>query len=94
MDFVDKVKANIERNGMLDPEQHVIVALSGGADSVALLAVLTTLGYRCTAAHCDFHLRGEESERDRRHAAMTAARFNAEYEEIHVSYSHLWRPAR
>ncbi|WP_304471610.1 ATP-binding protein, partial [uncultured Muribaculum sp.] len=51
---------------MLDPEQHVIVALSGGADSVALLAVLTTLGYRCTAAHCDFHLRGEESERDRR----------------------------
>nr|WP_303331736.1 tRNA lysidine(34) synthetase TilS [uncultured Muribaculum sp.] len=83
MDFVDKVKANIERNGMLDPEQHVIVALSGGADSVALLAVLTALGYRCTAAHCDFHLRGEESERDRRHAAMTAARFNAEYEEIH-----------
>ena len=44
MDFVDKVKANIERNGMLDPEQHVIVALSGGADSVALLAGLTPLG--------------------------------------------------
>ena len=86
MDFVDKVKANIERNGMLDPEQHVIVALSGGADSVALLAVLTALGYRCTAAHCDFHLRGEESERDRRHAAMTAARLNAEYEEIHFDH--------
>lgn len=42
----------------------VLVALSGGADSVALLRILLNLGYQCEAAHCNFHLRGEESDRD------------------------------
>lgn len=41
-----------------------IVAVSGGADSVALLTVLLRLGYRVEAAHCNFHLRGDESNRD------------------------------
>ena len=45
-------------------EHPVLVALSGGADSVALLRLLLRLGYTCHAAHCNFHLRGDESERD------------------------------
>ena len=44
----------------------VLVALSGGADSVALLRILLEAGYDCRAAHCNFHLRGEESMRDER----------------------------
>lgn len=47
-------------------QKHVLVALSGGADSVALLRVLLYAGYDCHAAHCNFHLRGEESMRDER----------------------------
>ena len=41
-----------------------MVCISGGADSVALLDVLLRAGYQCIAAHCNFHLRGEESNRD------------------------------
>ena len=41
-----------------------IVALSGGADSVALLLGLLRLGQPLVAAHCNFHLRGEESDAD------------------------------
>lgn len=42
-----------------------IVALSGGADSVALLASLASVRHtELIAAHCNFHLRGEESMRD------------------------------
>ena len=62
--FVDKVKAFIESNSLFDDSQPVLVALSGGADSVALLRVLIELGYNCRAAHCNFHLRGDESNRD------------------------------
>lgn len=43
---------------------RLLVALSGGADSVALLRVLLEVGCDCHAAHCNFHLRGEESMRD------------------------------
>lgn len=41
-----------------------IVALSGGADSVALLLGLLYVGQPLVAAHCNFHLRGEESDAD------------------------------
>ena len=43
---------------------RVLVALSGGADSVALLCVLKDMGVDVVAAHCNFHLRGDESMRD------------------------------
>ena len=60
----DRVRAYIEKQHLLSPSDLVLVGLSGGADSVALLALLVQLGYRCIALHCNFHLRGEESNRD------------------------------
>ena len=42
----------------------VLVALSGGADSVATAFALKLAGVNVTALHCNFHLRGEESNRD------------------------------
>lgn len=62
--FVHRVKDFIDKNHLLSGSRAVLVALSGGADSVALLRVLLTLGYECKAAHCNFHLRGDESNRD------------------------------
>ena len=54
----------MEQKRLLDKEKGVLVAISGGADSVALLHYLVNNGYYCVAAHCNFHLRGDESDRD------------------------------
>lgn len=62
--FQNRVKSFIERDCLIDASMPVLVALSGGADSVSLLRVLHELNYNCRAAHCNFHLRGEESNRD------------------------------
>lgn len=64
--FENETANAIAYGRLLRRDAAVIVALSGGADSVALLSALLSLGYECTAAHCNFHLRGEESMRDMR----------------------------
>lgn len=42
----------------------MLIALSGGADSVALLLMMQERGKAEACAHCNFHLRGNESDRD------------------------------
>jgi tRNA(Ile)-lysidine synthase len=64
--MLDVVRAYIEKNNLLTKDKPVLVGVSGGADSIALLTVLVKLGYSCFAVHCNFHLRGEESMRDER----------------------------
>ena len=59
-----RVKKYIADQGLLGEGAKVLVCVSGGADSVALLDVLLRAGYTCYVAHCNFHLRGAESDRD------------------------------
>ena len=61
--LVGRVEQYVRKQQLLSDRLH-LVALSGGADSVALLLILKQLDYRIEAVHCNFHLRGEESDRD------------------------------
>ena len=61
-----RVMKYIRDKELLEKGDRVLVCVSGGADSVALLDVLQRGGYECVVAHCNFHLRGEESDRDER----------------------------
>lgn len=62
--MLSRIKEYIEKNSLLDLNRRYLVALSGGADSVALLRTMIMLNYQVEAAHCNFHLRGIESDRD------------------------------
>lgn len=81
--FIRKVSQFIEEKHLLGLGDKVLVALSGGADSVALLRVLLRLGYVCEAAHCNFHLRGEESMRDERFVRALAESLGVPLHVIH-----------
>lgn len=59
-----RVLKYIRDKELLEKGDRVLVCVSGGADSVALLDVLQRGGWECVVAHCNFHLRGEESDRD------------------------------
>lgn len=73
-DFINRVFTGVEIASM--QQKRVLVALSGGADSVALLRALLATGFECYAAHCNFHLRGEESMRDERFVRDLCQQFN------------------
>ena len=62
--MIEKVRKYIDREIGLEPDSIIFVAISGGADSTALLLIMKELGYRLHALHCNFHLRGDESNRD------------------------------
>jgi tRNA(Ile)-lysidine synthetase-like protein len=62
--MLDTVKRTISDYTMLATGENVLVALSGGADSVALLLSLRELGYPVRAFHLNHCLRGAESDRD------------------------------
>lgn len=51
-----------------------LVCVSGGADSVALLVAMWSLGAEVEVANCNFHLRGEESDRDSEFVAALCRR--------------------
>jgi len=71
--FRERVAATISRHEMIAPGQLVLVALSGGADSTALLHALEQLGHRLCACHVHHGLRGAEADADARHAVAFAA---------------------
>ena len=59
-----RVMKYIRDKELLEKGDKVLVCVSGGADSIALWDVLHRGGFECVLAHCNFHLRGEESDRD------------------------------
>ena len=73
----------IEKHQLFGKNDKVLVALSGGADSVALLRMLLNEGYLCEAAHCNFHLRGEESDRDEEFVRMLCQKLDVK---LHINH--------
>ena len=62
--LLDTMQAYITTHALLEPGARVLVAVSGGLDSVVLTHLLHTAGYDCGVAHCNFHLRHEDSDMD------------------------------
>lgn len=81
--MLNKIKRFIVSEHLLRVDALYLVALSGGADSVALLLCLKELGYCVEAVHCNFHLRGEESLRDEQFCEDLCQRENIPLHKVH-----------
>ena len=60
----NKVQQFITEKSLFSIEDKLILGISGGADSLCLMHVFLELGYSFELAHCNFNLRGEESDAD------------------------------
>jgi len=83
-----RVRKTVARHAMVAAGQRIAVAVSGGADSVALLLLLqelrTELGCVLSVAHMNHQLRGADADADERFARELAARAAVEF---HVQHS-------
>ena len=81
--FIHRIEDFISRNHLLEKDGKYLVALSGGADSVTLLWVLHELGYQIEACHCNFQLRGAESDRDEQFCVQLCEQLGIPLHRIH-----------
>ncbi len=64
MSLLKEFIKNIQQQNLFQKNDFLLLAVSGGADSVALCELCFQAGFHFEIAHCNFQLRGEESERD------------------------------
>ncbi|MTI30355.1 tRNA lysidine(34) synthetase TilS, partial [Xanthovirga aplysinae] len=73
----------IDDTHLFDKEEKILLAVSGGIDSVVMAALFDKAGLNFGIAHCNFALRGEESDADENFVKKIARRYKVDF---HVNY--------
>lgn len=68
----------IEHHALFTKDNRLLLAISGGADSVALAYLLKSAGYLFAMAHCNFRLRAAESDEDEQFVRLLAKNIGCE----------------
>lgn len=77
--MLDFFLAFIRKNNLLQKNDRVLVAVSGGVDSVVLCELLHKAGFEIGIAHCNFTLRGTESDGDEAFVQQLAAHYQCPF---------------
>lgn len=76
MNVLKQFELNIHKNRLFSKQDKLLLAFSGGVDSVVLSELLLAAGYNFDLAHCNFQLRGTEATNDTHFCETYAARIN------------------
>jgi tRNA(Ile)-lysidine synthase len=80
--MLSKLKEHLHHNLPFLQEKKLLIAVSGGIDSIVLLRLLQRLNYDIAIAHCNFSLRGDESDSDEKFVSDYALQHNVK---LHVT---------
>ena len=73
MNLLESFQKYIADNGLATTDDRILLTVSGGVDSMVMLSLFTRSGFRTGVAHCNFQLRGAESDEDEVLVAQKAA---------------------
>ncbi len=79
MDLLQKFKAYISKNNLFSPKDKLLLAVSGGVDSVVLTELCHQAGFNFAIAHCNFQLRGLDSNRDEDFVQQLSKKYGVEF---------------
>jgi tRNA(Ile)-lysidine synthase len=78
MDLLERFDQHFKKNFKIIPQHKLLIAVSGGIDSVVLTDLIFRCGYDFIIAHCNFQLRGKESERDEKFVRSLGEKYKKE----------------
>lgn len=79
MNLLSSFKSFIKTENLFSPRDRLLLAVSGGVDSVVLCELCKQAGYDISIAHCNFQLRGEESNGDEQLVEALAEKYKVEF---------------
>jgi tRNA(Ile)-lysidine synthase len=79
MELFEKFIAYIKKENLFQSTDKLLLAVSGGVDSVVLCALCKQAGYNFSIAHCNFKLRGEASDRDEQFVQGLAEKYGVSF---------------
>jgi tRNA(Ile)-lysidine synthase len=75
---INRFKEYIRQNNLINKDEEVLLAISGGADSVVMLDLFNKTGMKFAISHCNFKLRMFESDDDELFVRQLAHKYNVE----------------
>ena len=78
MDLIQRFQQYVKNENLFQQKDYLLIAVSGGVDSVVLCELVKQSGYVFSIAHCNFQLRGEESERDEQFVIELGKKYDVE----------------
>jgi tRNA(Ile)-lysidine synthase len=75
MDLPGRFNNVIKTANLFSEKDWLLLAVSGGVDSIVLCELCKQAGYDFTIAHCNFQLRGEDSNRDEAFVRKLGSRY-------------------
>lgn len=73
--LTERFQAYVRDNELFTREDKILLTVSGGVDSMVLMTMCFNCGYNVAVAHCNFQLRGEESDEDETMVLETARKY-------------------